>query len=158
MTKAELNQLRFDWKVAVCLGDRETQVLPCWFKTCIPGLDACEGFIQGCHWLKRQTVEGFIGRQLFGPGSDYVQLAAWDPRSGVPGCEKHHTRFDSQRQPTLVVPRELVPTTVEMFCADWGLEQKLEERSPPGRICPECEEVPGVYGGRCWECRERSMA
>lgn len=159
MTKAELNQLRFDWKVAVCLGDRENEMLPCWFRTCIPGIDGCEGPIQGCHWIKRQRVEYDVAFMVGSARSDdLVLLAAWDPRNGVPGCEKHHFRFDSNRQPSLIVPRELVPTTAEYFCADWGLETPLEERNPPGRTCPECQENPGVYGGRCWSCRERSMA
>jgi hypothetical protein len=120
----------------------------CWFQDHIPGLDPCGGDwgpdkLEAAHWIKRQQVERWVKSQ-YGPYAspafdlrgwkedqeDIVRLAVWDPRNAVPACEKHHRRFDSQRMPTLVVPRRLVPEHVVEFTDDYGLETALEDRNP----------------------------
>jgi hypothetical protein len=88
----------------------------------------CEGKLQACHFLKRQRVRHAL--EALGFDRELIQLAEWDPRNGVPGCEMHHQRFDSQRMPPLAVPRHLVPVPVVDFTAAWGLETQLEDRCP----------------------------
>lgn len=141
-------------------GHRVT--LPCVFSRGAQAVTAridagpCEGPIEGAHWIKRQTVERWVEgfrevRQLVDPHTeklyiggaveyvewslavdDLVQLAAWDPRNGVPACERHHRIFDSQRVPLpseqIVVWRHQVPAHVEAFALDWGLEHELDRK------------------------------
>lgn len=136
---------------------------PCWFGENVPGIDACEygdRGVEGAHWIKRQRVEKTMARQLaiaeivcspswqrrcwppeglhepipeFFYQVELVYLAAWDPRNGVPACEKHHRRFDGHmvdaRDP-LVIWRHEVPGHVEAFCRDWPFETALEDRNP----------------------------
>jgi hypothetical protein len=116
---------------------------PCWFGENVPGIDECDGelgpdYREGAHWIKRQQVEHTVAALFFGLpeftatglGWELKDIAAWDPRNGVPACEKHHRRFDAQRMPTLIVPRHLVPEHVVEFTNDWGLETALEDRNP----------------------------
>lgn len=97
-------------------------MLPC--PRCVPGDAANE-----CEWCE--------GGLIFWPNEDrrdVILLAAWDPRNGVPACEKHHRRFDGHRvdaRNELVIWRHEVPAHVEAFALDWGLEQALEDRHPP---------------------------
>lgn len=157
-TTPEIRELQQRWIAAVLLGDVDLgpiemdpdhgldwmlatrPVQRCWFGVNVPGIDSCEGRPEGAHWIKRQRVEECIVQNLYrGFGSpfnadtarDLKHLAAWDPRNGVPACEKHHRRFDAQRMPTLVVWRHEVPAHVEAFCRDWPLEGDLERRNPP---------------------------
>jgi hypothetical protein len=128
----ELIELTRKWRDAVVFDAREgypTRLRSCWFGT-REGLsvDLCEGTIEGAHWLKRQRVRHAL--EALGFDRELIQLAEWDPRNGVPACEKHHQRFDSQRMPPLVVPRRLVPLHVVDFTAAWGLETQLEDRCP----------------------------
>lgn len=108
----------------------------------------CDGPIEGAHWIKRQTVERWIRTQMgeavvlaqFEPElvvepydvETLVALAAWDPRNGVPACERHHRIFDSQRVPLpseqIVIWRHQVPAHVEAFATDWGLEHELDRK------------------------------
>lgn len=104
--------------------------------------------IERFHFIPRQRVENALGALLptvaeilyFGEWSqdrqdraerlrrDLILLAAWDSRNGGLGCEGHHRRLDSQATPALSVPRLALPTHVEEFAADWGLESPLEDR------------------------------
>ena len=157
LDSAELDDLRENWKWAVCLGRplelglAKERPLPCWFGANVPGIDPCEEGprgIEGAHWLKRQAVERTIRANLLPPEmvwayapaelvrsiDEYVLLAAWDPRNGVPACQKHHQRFDGTRVDAtneLVIWRHEVPKHVEAFALDWGLESALEDRNPP---------------------------
>lgn len=144
----EVEQLRRAWAEAVVLGGVTRRAsprpaLPCWFGENIPGIDSCEGQIEGAHWIKRQRI-GKHGSQIgnwktVGEGEGefcwhwdpfILWAAEWDPRNGVPACNKHHTRFDGQRMPSLVVVREHVPAAVEAFARDWGLEPELARKCP----------------------------
>lgn len=134
---------------------------PCWFYT-PPGSakavlayamnwGSCGGRIEGAHWIKRQAVEEQIRRQygpyvdgLPRPGGrgpadweldrdDLIALAAWDPRNGVPACQRHHGRFDGRlvnAAEPFVVYRPFAPVHVEEFVADCGLETRLEQKCP----------------------------
>lgn len=171
-TSPELRELQERWAVAVLLGDVDAgplevdpegglewmlatrRPMSCWFGENVPGIDSCEGRIEGAHWLKRQRVEHVVAAALGIPepivrgrrvsvnyeypphyaNVDLVHRAAWDPRNGVPACNKHHTRFDSQRMPILVVWRHEVPPDVEAFARDWGLEGELERRNPDAGV------------------------
>lgn len=130
MDRTSLAELREMWAIAVLFGDRARwerarPPLPCWFGRCVPGIDGCEGRLEGAHWIKRQRVEGTLchnfqteptlrsvhryvkeanrGASLkdmeprAADAVDLVLLAAWDPRNGVPACSKHHARFDGHR-------------------------------------------------------------
>jgi hypothetical protein len=121
----ELIELTREWRDAVMFGDHG-QRRRCWFASIDPR--PCEGSIQGCHWLKRQRVRHAL--EAFGVDRELIQLAEWDARNGVPGCEAHHPRFDGQRMPPLVVPRLFVPRPVVDFSLAWGLETQLEDRCP----------------------------
>ena len=139
-------------------GEHFPRVKPCWFGENVPGIDPCEHGprgIEGAHWIKRQEVARVVGFNLWIPtakkgrstvfvaGSDnpellerleLLYLAEWDPRNGVPACEKHHRRFDGARvdaRNPLIVWRHEVPAHVEGFALDWGLETALEDRNPP---------------------------
>lgn len=146
--------LTYEWTIeGRSMGTYPT---PCWFKEAL-GLEDCEGRIEGAHWIKRQTVERWvkglsseirmqaIGTALGGPGiteedvalgqwmrEHLYKLAAWDPRNGVPACERHHRIFDSQRVPLpseqIVVWRHQVPAHVEAFALDWALEHELDRK------------------------------
>lgn len=161
-SSAELDELREAWAQAVLLDPRYpgdvTMPRPCWFSDAAEDLrerplglphdleNQCEGRIEGAHWIKRQTVErSLVAGGLWvedpdhGDGwyyeDDLIQLAAWDPRNGVPACERHHRIFDSQRVPLpseqIVIFREQVPAHVEAFARDWGLEHELERKHRP---------------------------
>lgn len=169
MDRASLADLRLRWHDAVVFGttlspDEFAQLdsVPrpqCWFGENVPGIDRCEEGprgIEGAHWIKRQRVEawvkdiaryarldpgqgvvGFLDWSLASDGLHH--LAAWDPRNGVPACEKHHRRFDGHRVDAtneLVVWRHEVPAHVEAFAKDWDLETALEDRNPS--IGTEC--------------------
>jgi hypothetical protein len=156
-----LEEVRAEWAETVTIrqtpGGRRLWA-PCWFGENLPGIDGCEGRIEGAHWIKRQQVERKIALQLglpeivtspkwqrgamvlpnryadLQPRVDLVFLAGWDPRGGVPACEKHHRRFDGHRVDAtreLVVWRHEVPAEVEAFAGDWGLEYLLDDRHPP---------------------------
>lgn len=148
MNAEELAELRLAWLKAVVFNDRG-RMEPCWFGE--DGYDYCEGRIEGAHWIKRQAVELVLGDNLMIPrqelriatvkGIEYaalelrpliesVWLSAWDPRNGVAACNKHHHQFDGQRMPELVVWRHQVPTHVERFVLDNGLETRLEQKCP----------------------------
>lgn len=141
MDRATLADLRLEWVKAVLLNPHTGNPLSCWFGHSIPGIDGCEGGLEGAHWIKRRRAEEWVKAQLgrghrydlaFDP--DLVLVAAWDPRNGVPACEKHHRRFDGHRVDAtneLVIWRHEVPAHVEAFAADWGLEHVLEQRHPP---------------------------
>lgn len=154
MDRAFLRELQEQWARAVLFGDRahwpEPRPLRCWFGAVVPGLDSCDGPIEGAHWIKRQRVERSLADRLRwalirdnlgvdlplepGEARDLITLAVWDPRNGVPACEKHHRRFDGHRVDAtneLVVWRHEVPAPVEAFAKDWGLETALEDRHPP---------------------------
>lgn len=146
MDRVSLRELQEQWARAVLFGDRahwpEPRPLPCWFGAVVPGIDGCDGPIEGAHWIKRQRVGRWVELQLDIPKSmlrydedwELVRLAEWDPRNGVPACEKHHRRFDGHRVDAaneLVVWRHEVPAPVEAFAKDWGLETALEDRHPP---------------------------
>jgi hypothetical protein len=140
------------WLEVVLGGNPDARPLPCWFGENVPGIDSCEGRIEGAHWLKRQRVARTVAAQLDlpirvtsptwrrrhpeTPEAELVLLAEWDSRNGVPACNKHHTRFDSQRMPPLLIWRHEVPPLVEMFVADWDLEVALADRCPS--ISAEC--------------------
>ncbi len=158
MTKAELEELRCAWGRYVKFDDRIKGLVakPCWF-----GEDAhferegytkagaylpygpCSGWIEGAHWIKQQTVKQLVGATLLYGGLDewdltageckeIIELALWDPRNGVPACERHHRIFDSQRVPLpseqIVIWRHQVPAHVEEFALDWGLENELDRK------------------------------
>lgn len=125
---AELIELTRVWREVVMFDDRGYPNY-CWFGT-REGLvvDFCDGKMEAAHFLKRQRVCKAL--EALGFDRELIQLAEWDPRNGVPACEKHHRRFDGQRMPSLVVPRFMVPEAVELFVADWGLETQLEDRWP----------------------------
>ena len=159
MDREWLDDLRGEWRKAVLEG-RPYVASPfiwrpaCWFgTTALAGADECEGRVEGAHWIKRQRVEKTIAQQLGlpelvvspkwqrrwrnfpaeYPDLELLFLAAWDPRNGVPACEKHHKRFDGHRADAtseFIVWRHEVPDHVEEFCADWGLETALEDRNP----------------------------
>jgi hypothetical protein len=142
----ELRELQEQFKLAVVFGgDPDARPLPCWFSENTPGIDPCEvgpRGIEAAHWIKRQLVERVlkvvmpVGGKFGIPGAsgfdreELVVLAAWDSRNAVPSCLKHHSRFDSQRMPPLVIWRHEVPAAVESFTADWGLLTALEDRCP----------------------------
>jgi len=155
--RASLADLQLRWYEHVVFGSmvspEEFGELPgsprprCWFGDNVPGIDSCEHGprgIEGAHWIKRQRVERWVKGLGDGPdlvdrlawsivAPDFVELAAWDPRNGVPACEKHHRRFDGPRVDAtneLIVWRHEVPAPVESFCLDWGLETALEDRNP----------------------------
>lgn len=167
-TSEGLAELRERWVVAVTLRDHTyeskfagaaTIVVPqpCWFAENLD-VDECEGRHEGAHFLKRQTVERVMARNLelpevvttkkfrANPGRwikrldlplrrvEALFLAAWDPRNGVCACSKHHARFDSNRvalpSQQIVVWRHQVPAHVEAFARDWGLEPQLADRCP----------------------------
>lgn len=154
MDPVSLPDLRLEWVKAVLLNPRTGNPLPCWFGENVPGIDSCDGDLEGAHWIKRQRVEKRIawlfdvpeavvkaasrhGIEKVAPNwreaVEAVWLAAWDPRNGVPGCEKHHRQFDGQRvdaRRPLIVWRHEVPASVELFCRDWGLDTALEDRNP----------------------------
>lgn len=153
MDRASLRELRGQWWLAVCAEHSRGNLYRgrgCWFAENVPGTDDCEGEIEGAHWIKRQRVEEEVARmvgvsktqikhfdRIVAPELraqvESVLLAAWDPRNGVPACEKHHRRFDGHRVDAaneLIVWRHEVPAPVESFCLDWGLETALEDRNP----------------------------
>lgn len=165
MDRATLSDLRLRWHDHVLFGTTlspeefaespEARRPRCWFGEHVPGIDSCEGRIEGAHWVKRQRVEDRVrylcsemrsqavhGREdeelvslpdFLTAAMDFSALAAWDPRNGVPACEKHHRRFDGHRVDAtneLVIWRHEVPGPVEAFCRDWGLELALEDRHP----------------------------
>jgi hypothetical protein len=124
-------------------GPASRRVAPCWFRRYMGDVcPECDGPIQGCHFIKRQSVESVLRDLLLPPEMVYrfapleltnwigelVMLAAWDPRNGIPGCELHHAAFDGGR---LAVPLRLVeraaPEVIE-FSVDYGLESLLELR------------------------------
>lgn len=153
MDRDSLRELQQMWHAHVVMGldpDGEQfqtlKPLPCWFGENVPGIDPCEGRIEGAHWIKRQRVGRVMAYALEG-GADVneaeetVQLAEWDPRNGIPSCSKHHRRFDGHRVDAtneLVIWRHEVPAHVEAFAADYGLETALEEKHPLiGRDLPD---------------------
>jgi hypothetical protein len=113
----------------------------------------CEGRIEGAHWIKRQAVRldfgGYYKTVGEGEGSgccrydpDLLWLAEWDPRNGVPACERHHGQFDGRLVDAavpFVVHRPFVPNHVEEFVADYGLETRLEQKCP--ELPPEWADV-----------------
>jgi hypothetical protein len=155
MDTLELEELRGAWARAVKQDHtrNEVRMKPCWFAAHVPDTGPCEGWIEGAHWIKRQEVERWVAAMLGVPLQfvkrankighlsmaapevmeriELVQMAAYDPRNGVPGCSgAHHARFDSHRMPPLVVPRALVPDHVTEFVTDLGLESALERKCP----------------------------
>lgn len=154
---AWLEDLRFAfWLDVVKAGDEYGPDLPCFLAAYDD--QPCDGRIEAAHWIKRQRIEKTIAWNLGVPEALYrgrqkiatataeqierlplVHLAAWDPRLAVPGCTRHHRRFDSQATPPLWVFREEVPWEVEDGVTDWGLETALEDRSPffDPRVPPE---------------------
>lgn len=155
MKKAELRELQELWARAVLLDDGG-RPRPCWFSL-PPEHDyedygPCGGergpdFCEGAHWISRQAVENVLWFPLqafqydddplwhpIEPGfrQGLINLAAWDPRNGVPACEWHHRHFDQHlvaKRP-LVVYRPFVPVHVEEFVAERGLETPLEVKCP----------------------------
>lgn len=143
MNRAELDELRENWARAVLLDDRGRPA-PCWFGSNVSDPHKCEGRIEGAHWIKQQRIRKVLELTLpvrLGDG-DYVYdeerrqelilLAIWDPRNGVPACNRDHTVFDSQRTPLrskqIVVWRHQVPAHVEAFAEDWGLTHELDRK------------------------------
>lgn len=149
LASTELVELREQWRIAVVIGGGTfPRTRPCWFGENVPGIDPCEHGprgVEGAHWIKRQRIERFLTAGALwveDPDDpcgwyyedDLIQLAAWDPRNGVPACAKHHARFDGHRVDAaneLVIWRHEVPAHVEAFALDWGLETALEDRNPP---------------------------
>lgn len=162
MNQLELAELRKLWIDAVITFERPDGRLAlrgCWFcehrdVLAEVGVDIgpAEGPIQGAHWIKRQRAERDVKRlaewavEYQDPtrisafyidhvlAEEIAQLAGWDPRNGVPACQRHHTVFDSQRVPLpseqIVVPRLLVPRHVIEFSEEKGLETAIEEKHP----------------------------
>lgn len=66
MTDRDLELLRGNWARAVKIHDPERGnnpgMKPCWFRGGDYG--PCEGWIEGAHWIKRQTVERWIAEQI----------------------------------------------------------------------------------------------
>lgn len=87
-----------------------------------------------CGGRKWEAIH-FIGRQqvrncptLHGLDPELIALAEWDARNAGLGCVNHHRPFDSHSTPGLVVCREKLPSEVEEFIADWGLEEEAERK------------------------------
>lgn len=93
----------------------------------------------------------------------------FDLRNGLPLCDPCHMGWHHHN---VTIYRDAF--TEDEWSFLWGLEfvgiriqAWLRDHYPERSVgaswpwdvetCPECEEVPGVYGGRCWSCRERSM-
>jgi hypothetical protein len=104
----------------------------CWLGQYDPLRRPCEGRVEICHAVNEQRVRNALYALL--PADEardgWLELAAWDPRLAIPGCEGHHRRFDSHLTPRLIIPRHLAPATAVEWSADWGLESSLEERFP----------------------------
>lgn len=131
------------WLAVVFGGDPDARAKACWYGLHIDSPRNCEGRIIASHFIKRRRIENYLqgppGEVAdFGePGfpeytfyPEYVQLAAWDPRLAVPGCQAHDDRWDGHRMPPLRIGAHQVPLEVALGALDWGIEGQIEDRCP----------------------------
>lgn len=116
----------------------------CWLAQFDPKRLPCGGqpghVIERFHFLRRQSVESAVfyygdrelDRDEYSEEIAWIEMhAAWDARNGGLGCELHHRRFDhhagSPTAPSIIVPAFALPLHVDLFVADYGLDQLAEE-------------------------------
>jgi hypothetical protein len=102
----------------------------CWLGRYDPLRRPCEGRLEICHAVNEQRVRNALYALLPDRDDELLDLAAWDPRLAIPGCEGHHRRFDRHLTPSLVIPRHLAPASAVEWAGDWGLESQLDDRFP----------------------------
>jgi hypothetical protein len=123
-------------------GERVARKLPpCWLSDYDLRRRKCSTEIQACHLIAEQRIRNVLVPQLIeldaqlgAPGmlAEVIPLLECDPRLAVPGCTRHHPRFDNHATPELVVPRAALPEPFLDFIADFDgtfdadLERKFQ--------------------------------
>lgn len=77
----------------------------------------CSGIIEAHHVIPKQRIKRAIWSE------PEREQAVWDPRNGMPVCQKHHHQITVAR---IQVPKELVPAQTILFARQHGLEWSLE--------------------------------